>query len=57
MQSGMYVAVCMAPIFICMSGVVMSLSSLWFCLDSQSAMNRFGLGLNNNVTLYWCTLN
>ena len=42
-QSGMFVVVCMASILNCMPGVSVSLFSM--CLESQSVMNRSGLGL------------
>ena len=56
MQSGMFVIHCMASIFNCMSGTSMSLSSLLFCLESLSVMNRSSLGLYMILTLYWCIL-
>ena len=56
MQSGIFVVVFMASIFNCMSGISAFLCSLWFCLGSQSAMNRSGPGLYMILTLYWCFL-
>ena len=56
MHSGMFVIVCMASIFNCMPGISASLFSVCFCLESQSAMNRSGLGLHIFLTLYWCIL-
>ena len=57
MQSQVFVA-CMASIFTCMPGIPVSLFSLWFCLDSQDAMNRSGPGFFYKIlTLYWCFLN
>ena len=56
MQSGMFVVVCMTSIFNCMPGISASLFSVWFCLESQSAMNRSGPGLYLILTLYWCIL-
>ena len=56
MQSGMFVIVCMASICNCMPGISASLFSLWFCLESQSVMNRSGQGLYMILTLYWCIL-
>ena len=56
MQSGILVVVCMALIFRCIPGISASLFSLWFCLDSQSAMTRSGPGLYMMLTLYRCIL-
>ena len=56
MQSGMFVVICMASIFHCMSGISPSLFSFWFCLYSQSAMNRSGPGLCMILTIYWIIL-
>ena len=51
MQFGMYVVRCIALMFIFMAGISSSLFSLWFCLDSQSAMNRSDPGLYIILTL------
>ena len=56
MQPGMLVVVCIASIFSCMTGIFPSLFFLWFCLESQSAMNRSSPGLYMILTLYWCIL-
>ena len=56
MQSGMLVVVCMVSIFNCIPGISASLFSLWFCLDSQSAINRPGPDLCMILALYWCIL-
>ena len=56
MQSGMFVVICLVSIFNCMPGISASLFSVWFCLESQSVMNRSGPGLYMILTLYWCIL-
>ena len=43
-HSGMFVAVCMASKFTSMPGFSAPLLSVWFCLESQSVMNRSGPG-------------
>ena len=57
MHSGTLIINCMALMLICMPLISLSLFSLWFCLGSQSAMNKSGLGLYMILTLYWCILN
>ena len=56
MQFGILVVVCMASIFNCMPGILVSLFSFWFCMESHSAMNKFGQGLYMILTQYYCTL-
>ena len=56
MQSGMLIAVCMTLLFNSIPGISVSLLSVWFCLESQSAMNKSGPGLYMALTLYWCIL-
>ena len=53
MQFGMSFAVSMPLMFIFILGISSSLFSLWFYLDSQSALNRSGAYLYNILTLYW----
>ena len=43
-------------IFTCIQPISSALSSLWFCLDSQSAMKRSEPSLYIILTLYWCIL-
>ena len=56
MHSGMLVVVCVASIINCMPGISASLFFLWFCLESQPAMNKYGSGLYMILTLFWCIL-
>ena len=56
MQSGIFVVVCMVLIFNCMPGISASSFSEWFCLESQSVMNRSGPGLYMILNLDWCIL-
>ena len=56
-HSGLFVVDCTALIFIHKTAISLSLFSLWFCLDIQSAINRSGPGLYMILTLYWCILN
>ena len=53
MESGMLVVVCKASIFNCIPGISASFLSLCFCLESQSAMNRYVPSLCMILTLYW----
>ena len=56
MHSGMFIVVYMELMFTCIPGLSLSLFSLWFCLESQSAMKRSGPGLYIILPLYWCIL-
>ena len=56
MQFGMSVSVSIALMLIFIPSISSSLFTLWFCLDSQSAMNRSGPGLKIIFTLYWWIL-
>ena len=57
MHSGTIVINCMGLTLICMCLISSSLFSLWFCLDSKSAMNKSGPGLYMILTMLWCILN
>ena len=56
MHSGMFIVVCMVLMCTCIPGISLSLFSLWFCLETQSAMKRSGPGLYIILTLYWLIL-
>ena len=55
-HSGMFVGVSQLLTFTCIPAISSSLSSLCFCLDSQSAMKRSWPGFYFMLTLYWCIL-
>ena len=48
-----YVPVSVAFILMPIPGISSSLLTIWPCLDSKSAMNRFGPGLYRILMLYW----
>ena len=56
MHSSMVVVDCITLILTYMPVISSSLSLLWLCMDSQSVINRSGLGLYMILPLYWCFL-
>ena len=56
MYSGTFIDACFASTLMSMSCIAASLFSLWFRLDSQSAIKIFSPGLYSILTLYWCIL-
>ena len=55
-HAGMLEIDCIVLMLIHRPVISLSLFSLWFCLDNQSAMNRPHQGLSMISTLYWCIL-
>ena len=54
MYSGTFVDVYIASTLMSMPCIASFLFSIWFCLDSQSAMNICNPGLYIILTQYWC---
>ena len=54
MHASISVATPVVIMFTCKSFISSSLSSLWFCLDSQSDMYRSHPGLYMMLTVYRC---
>ena len=56
MQFGTVDVVCMASIFSLIQGISVSLLSLTFCLESQSATIQSSPDLYMILILHWCNL-
>ena len=57
MHLGRSVVAWIASTWMSMSQIGLSLPSLWFCLDSQSAMKIWAPGLYIICIQYWCIFN